>query len=110
MQNVKHRATKTTYSDKGGATFQLKAYLKRAQVAHLNNSVGMENTIAELLKVDAGDEEEFVVTTTNCGDKMPGENEQIDADPHVRDHLSTGNSSKLSKRVAAQFGRSMMKA
>jgi hypothetical protein len=109
-KNVEHRATETAYSDKGGATFQLKAYLKRAQVAHLNNSVGMENTVAELLEVDAGDEEEFVVTTTNSGDKMPGENEQIDADPQVRDHLSTGNSSKLSKRVAAQFGRSMTKA
>ena len=37
------------------------------------------------------------------------DDEQIDADPRVREHLSTGNG-KLQKRVAAQFGRSTTKA
>ena len=108
-KDVEHRATETAYANKGGVTFQLKAYLKHPQVAHLNSSVRMENTVAELLEVDASDDDEFLVTMINSGDKISGENEQIDADPQVRDHLSTGNS-KLSKRVAAQFGRLMTKA
>ena len=53
------------YVAKGRSAFQLKAYLKRAQVAHLNSSTGTENTVAEILEIDAGDEEEFVSDWSN---------------------------------------------
>ena len=73
----------------------------------------MESSITDELNITDGGadgEEEFFMNVDQADSREPlPDTEQIDADPQVRDHLSTGNS-KLSKRVAAQFGRSMTKA
>ena len=72
--------------------------MKHAQVAQ----VRMKNTVADLLEVDASnDDGEFVVTMMHSRDKISGEDEQINADTQVQDLLLTGNSSKFSKWMAA---------
>jgi hypothetical protein len=93
----KHRAVETAYKATGTSFFTLQAHLKRAKVTHPNDSLA-ECSTEDVLEIDGGEEEEFVVP-----DGLVGKDDgPLDADPAVRDHLSTA---RLSKHVKAQFGQ-----
>jgi hypothetical protein len=79
-------------------------------VTHPEDLVASESSIAELLETDLGGEELFTVDESS-GD-IEVDNEQIDANLGVCEHLTTdsGQSGKLPKRIAVQFGRLTTKA
>jgi hypothetical protein len=63
-------------------------------MAHTDDSLA-NSTTAEVLEIDGGEEEEFLVQ-----DDIDEFNKQIDATSEVQEHLSTV---VLTKRVKAQF-------
>ena len=94
-----HREVEKAYIESGTAFFQLRDRLKRAQMAHTDDSLA-NSTTAEVLEIDGGEEEEFMVRGPQDADEF---DEQIDATSEVQEHLST---TVLTKRVKAQFSRS----
>ena len=85
-----------TYIEAGTAFFQLLNRLKRAKMAHTDDSLA-NSTTAEVLEIDGGEEEEFMVR-----EDVDEFDNQIDANRDVQEHLSNV---VLTKQVKAQFSR-----
>jgi hypothetical protein len=83
--DLEHCNVKKAYIESGTAFFQLCNCLKRAQMAHTDNSLA-NSTAAEVLEIDGGDEEEFLVQGPRDADEF---DKQIDSTSKVQEHLST---------------------
>jgi hypothetical protein len=83
--NTEHREVERLHQDRGQARFQLQARLQRANAAHPENAIAEERDLAELVDVDAL-EEEFEVTEQQEG-------------------VQGGSRPQPRKKIRAQFGR-----